>query len=521
MDEDLDLGFEAEVEGIPEEDFDIDDRELPLTRDKRNNEAFLEIQVDDITPIITENCIGAWDADTVIFRACSAQQTSRIKVTLKSDPSVSFEFENVTAFKGRSKKGITAGSWLHAENVKREVDGQKPWAVEDFEIEDIYELKGKHEDCVKYAQKAVISKINTVKFQYRIPFVRLLLGEGRCFRHDLELVELYKGQRKAEARPIILNEVREWAVRELGAEVARDGIEADDLAEWYGAKGYMHYAKTGKFNYVVIAADKDAKNNPKLLVDPDVYNSNSSASKKGKFKFPKAMLIESADKSAGGIEAVAGKNGVHYKFYGFKGLLWQAFLVGDGADHYSCLSHLGSQLGDNSIGMGAEGAYRLLQPCKTSKEALQAVVGLMIERLPYGVQYTSHKGIQFDVDTLTYLEEYWKVAYMTKKDGDKTSLKAVAKHFGVDLSDLIGNNRYTAPVLTFIPESAETVAKQIKAKLDTIAGEFSGYSSLKKPELVDKLKGLKVEVDEVIAMFNNFYELRQELKEQFKDEKTD
>ncbi len=58
--------------------------EKPFTRDDSDNKYFPEIQVKDIRSIITEDCYGALDADTTVWKACANQEIKSIKATCSS-----------------------------------------------------------------------------------------------------------------------------------------------------------------------------------------------------------------------------------------------------------------------------------------------------------------------------------------------------------------------------------------------------------------------------------------------------
>lgn len=473
-----------------------------FVRDDSDNKLFPEIQVKDIRDIITEDCVGHYDADTMIWKACANMQNSSIVVKHKTE-GWEEELSNVTAFKGRGKS-ISKDSWLGMKNLEREVEGLPQYTLEDFEVEDKYTLKMDKDKAIEQAKIQIHLKMKQVRNQFRIPKIKLHIGEGECFRHSLDLVRPYKGNRKEASRPIILKDIRDWVKKDLNAEVAKQGYEADDRVEHMGYQGYVNWVKTGKFNHIVIASDKDAKNNPKLLADPDTYVGEDNPLK-GKFKFPQGMLIKDSQKDCGDIGIVTKKNGADYKFYGFKGLLWQAFCSGDQADNYNCLSHLGMNLG-----FGDDSAYKLLKPCKTAKEALQAVIDKFAELLPYGVQYTSHKDLELDVDTMEYMNTYFKVAYMTRSYQDTMDFYKLCKAFKVDTSKVVGNNKLTPPVRKYV--GSEDHVKELQNLLQNIIKQdMKGIKSMKKADQVPVLDGIKEKLSNID--FDSHYKMVQINKE--------
>lgn len=473
-------------------------QEKPFVRDDSDNKLFPEIQVKDITPIITDDCVGHFDFDTPVWKACANMETKFIKVKHK-EGGWEEELKNISTFKGLGK-GIKKGSWLDLKNVEREVEGKEPYKVEDFEVTDHARLKMDRDKAIDQAKVQIYMKLKQLRQQFRIPRIKVHLGSGKCFRHDLDLVRPYKGNRKETSRPLILDEIRDWVVKELDHEVAKEGFEADDRIEHYGIIGYSNYLKTGKFNHIVLASDKDAKNNPKLLVDPDTHTGEDNPLK-GKFKFPQAMLILDSSKDCGDIGIIQKTNSADYKFYGFKGLLWQAFLSGDGADNYNSLTHL-----KQNLNFGDESAYRLLKPCKTSKEALQVTIDKFAELLPYGVQYVSHKGEELDVDTMTYMNTYFKVAYMTRSYNDQMDFYKLCEAMKVDTSKIVNNNLLTPPQKVYVGN--ESHVEEVEGKINEILKDkMKGFKTLKKADAAARIDEIK-EILESIS-FESHYEMQQ------------
>lgn len=452
----------------------------PFVKDNSDNKVFKDYQIDDITPLITDDCIGIMDSDTMVYEACSNQERRFITITHKEE-GWSEELAGVEVFRGKGK-GIKPDSWLGRKNLERDVEGLEPYTLEDFEVEAGHVLKVSEDKAIKDIKIQIFTKLKTIRLQYNIPRIKVVLGEGRCFRNDLPLCREYKGKRKETLRPILLSKIRKWVIEsgEIDSELAPKGIEADDLVENYSNIGYTNYRHTGKFNYILIASDKDAMNNPKILVNPDTHSGEKNPLR-GKFKFPKAMLIEATDRSYGDIEIIQKEKSTDFKFIGFKGLLWQAFLSGDSADNYNCLSHL-----QQGLNFGDESAYRLLKPCTSAKESLQEVINKFAELLPYGVQYTDFNGVEHDVDTITYMNSYFLTAYMQKKPNDDMDFFKLCKLFKVDTSSIENNNVWSAPVEQFNIEVSETLINDIKVQLSSVLNQtLTGYSAEKK----DLLKG--------------------------------
>ena len=491
-------------------------QEKVFIRDDSDNKLFTSIQVKDITSIITDDCVGAWDFDGVVYRACANMENRLIKIKHKQE---GFEevLANVTTFKGRGKK-ISETSWLGLKNVQREVEGLPPWEVEDFEITPFQELKMEKEKALEQVKIQIFLKIKQVKQQYRIPKVKLLLGGGTNFRvTDLNQVKEYKGSRQETLRPLLLKEVRQWILDELDSEYAHplaDGtkIECDDKSNIYGRLGYMNYRKTNKFDYLEISPDKDGPaQSGKLIINPDTYTGENNPLQ-GKFKFPQAMLVEATDRCAGDVELVV-KGGEkstskELKGFGFKFLMFQAILGKDQADFYNCFGDLGISLGDVE-------AYKILKPCKTAKDVLQACLDTAYEKLPYGVQYTSHKGEVLDVDTLTYLNEYFRTAYMLRSEKDDMDLFKLCEAFKVDTSKIVNNNRYTPPKKVFVGNE-EKLLESVRVIQKVLKETMKGLKSMKKTDAAVQIDLIKEQLESVLDI-ESHYEMKQELKPQFAD----
>lgn len=478
----------GDVNSKEEEDFGFGDNTGKVyTRDKSENKLFKDIQVQDISSLIDEDTLFYYDFDTPIYKICSNLETKQIKVTLKSDKSVSEVVKNITTFRGRSTKNISENSWLGIKNVDRELLGKEPWGLEDFTVEEFQTLKYDSEDeAFEQAKKELYKGLKKVRAQYLIENIKLVIGSGDNFRNKLPLCRPYKGNRDNTLRPLMLKRVRQWVVSELGAVDVKprpDGemIEADDYCEFWGAKGIESYRKTGKFKYGVIASDKDAMNSGKLLINADLHTGEGNPLR-GKFKFPKPMLIQSTDKCVGDLELVIKGTKTatkEVKGYGFKFLMYQALLGQDQADNYNAISHLGKfDFGDLS-------AYQALKPCTTPKECIEKCLEVFTELLPKGVQYYDFEGNEHNIDTMSYMDMYFRVAYMTRSEVDSMDFYKLCNAFKVDYSHLVDN--HIEKVLPLAPEDKiREVVKYTEQRLEDI-GKLLLNQKGKKDDLTDRM----------------------------------
>lgn len=510
------MGFKVDTKGSSksnsayEQDENKEGENKPFVKNTEDNKIFPEIQVKDINTLIHEKTVGKMDSDTMLYQAASNVETKYIVVKhLKED--VSVELKGIREFKGLTKE-ISSTSWLGVENEKRKINKLPLWKVDDFEVTPQAKLKYPKEKAIEQAKISVYTKLKNIRLQYGIQNIDLVMGEGDNFRHELPLCKPYKGNRTETLRPIILKDIRQWAMDEMGGELAQpraDGnmVEADDLVEYYGSLGYQSYRKTGKFDYVVIASDKDAMGNPKLLINPDTYTGEGNPLR-GQYKLPQTMLIEASDKTEGGIDLVVTGTKKEIKGYGLKWIAYQSFLGEDSADNYSALKHLGRK-----FNYGVVSAYEDLVNTSTPKEVLQKAVDVFAELLPYGVQYTTYDGRKMDVDTMTYMDTYFKVAYMLRSSKDTMDFYKLCEVFTVDTSKIVGNNTMTPPQRTFMKDTAENKVESLKELCEDVLPELKGYKSLKKDLLVGRLDTISNKLDTLLDKFEGFYEMKQFKKE--------
>ena len=475
-----------------------------FVRDLADNTLFPEIQVSDISSVTDSNTRWKLDGDGIVWKACSSVETLYI-IAKHIETGLEVELDGVTQFKGLGKN-ISTSSWMGVENIKREVQGLPLYSPEDFEVTQHNRLNYKTEDkAFEQVQIMIRTKLKNIREQFQINNIDFCIGEGECFRDRLDLSESYKGKR-SPLRPIVLKRARKWVLEVLKGELAPEDFENDDYVEWYGNIGWNDYKKTGIFSYGCIAEDKDSLSNPKLLINFGTHAGKDNP-KKGQFKFPKAWLIKDASFGAGGLDLVV-KSKKELKGYGLLWLIAQAFLIGDTADCYNAIKHLPPKLKEG-IKYADVAAYKDFYHITDPKEALQKVVDFYLEILPYGVQYTNHKEEDLDVDTMTYMNTYFLVAYMTRSSEDKMDFYKLCKALKVDTSKIVGNNKQTVPERVYVGHQAYTEA--LKEELDTlVTAKLKSYKSLKKDALVsllDYVKGSLSSID-----FDQFYEMQQKDK---------
>lgn len=480
-------------------------------RDLSDNKLFKNIQVDDLSAITNDNTEWYLDGDGVVWKTCSSVETLYITVKNKTTGE-EFDIDNITKFKGATKN-ISENSWLGIENVKRVAKGETPYTVEDFEIEQKSRLNFTSEDkAFEQAQIMLRTKLKNLREQFQIKNIKFCIGSGECFRHSLDTVELYKGQR-SELRPILLKRVRQWVLDELNGLEAPAGFENDDFVEWHAAEGFKDFKRTGIVSKGCIGEDKDMLSNAKLLINFGVHTGEDNPNK-GKFKYPKPWLIGDSSMSVGEVDLIIKGVKNPKKECKATGLVWlvlQSFLLGDTADHYKPLQHLKHY----KTNYGDVKAYEDFVGLKTPLEVLQKVVDIYAEFFPYGIQYTSHKGEDLDVDTMTYMETYFKVAYMTRNSNDLTTFGKLCEAFKVDTSKIVNNNRYTPPTKVFVGNE-EKLLESVEVLQKVLKETMKGLKSMKKTNAAVQIDLIKEQLESILDI-ESHYEMKQELKPQFAD----
>ncbi len=486
--------------------------EKPYVRQTEDNKIFPEIQIKDITTLIDTNTKGMLDADTMVYQAASNAENKYILVEHKEDKSVVEELKGSREFKGQTKL-ISDVSWLGIQNAKRKIQELPLWTVDDFTITNKARLKKDSvKESMESAKVSIYKKLKKMRQQFGIENITLVMGSGDNFRHKLPLCKPYKGNRKQEDRPIILDELRKWVFDNLpsiNAEPRADGenVEADDVVEYYGREGYVAYRKTGIFSYIVLASDKDAFGHAKLLINPDTHSGEGNPLR-GKYKYPNAFLIEASDRSAGGVDLLIGSSKKEIKGFGLKWLIYQAILGEDSADNYSAIKHLGRK-----FNYGEVAAYEDLYALTTAKEVVQKAVDVIGGLLPYGVQYTTHDDIEMDVDTMSYCQTYFAVAYMLKSPTDKFTFYTLCDTLGVDTSAIVSNNLLSPPVSEFNKDNAENVVDGLKVVCDNLLPDLVGWKSKKKADKDEFIQTILDNVEAMKMVFPDFYHMVQNTKE--------
>lgn len=343
------------------------------------------------------------DADQVAFMCASNMEEKTIEVTNKLTGE-KLEFKNKTEFWGTTKKVISG--WLGDHNIMRELNGEEPYKKEDFEIVEKQTLVKNEKNLISH----IDWKINQLAKHLSIPIERVVvvIGDGDCFRHEFDLPERYKANRKGYLKPLMLDTAKLYLKSKYQSEVVK-GIEADDRITQYGYKGYLDYKETGFFSYVVATMDKDQKSTPSLVFDLHITGNA--------FTRPLPLIVEDDI----GAVWLDGKKGL--KGYG---LLWLAtqMLIGDDSDHVRPYQPFG-------IKFGATTCYKYLMQAQNKADVMLLVLKKYKEWFPDGVKFNSW--IDDREINLTYAQWagiIFKLVYMQRWENDDTNLKTFMQAVG-------------------------------------------------------------------------------------------
>lgn len=361
---------------------------------------------DNEIPEITEDTTLVIDFDRIAFKAAAATEKAYIIVRHKptgqnitnDDGSL---FKSRSEFWGRAKK--TLGGWL-ADNLESFGDDT---AREDFDIRDTV-VRG----TLSSAFHTASAMVSSLEEHLGSTKVLGIMGEGKNFRHDLELPEQYKSGR--QDRPLYLSDVREYLQAHYETLNVKD-LEADDYINIYQYRGYKDYQRTGHLTYVVVAEDKDALQELGMVFNPQKHDTGPDA---GKYKHTPLWIDGIGDlvvKKVGSSNKIGGS--------GFKFLCGQ-LLTGDSVDTYSPTKHAGLRYGPIK-------AAALMKSAKTPKECLEAVIEQYETWFPNGVEFVSWSGKEVKMTAVEWLNVIFLCAWMKRTKNDQTTIFTMMEKYGI------------------------------------------------------------------------------------------
>jgi len=348
---------------------------------------------------ITPDTIVIFDADQSAFLSSASNEARTIEVKHKQSGKTK-EFKTRTEFYGSAKNSI--GGWLGDQNLERETKNLKLFTKEDFTITDIQTAQP-----LEYCLSTIKNKLKSQLEHLGLEQYKCILGGSNNFRLQLPSPEQYKSNRDGMLRPLQLQDARDYILKHHNG-ILINNIEADDVLAMYGRLSYEGFLKTGKFKYIVVSFDKD-----NLTLPTFMFNSYAE---EGKLKHPVPMFV---DDGIGSLFLDKSK----VKGYGFKFKCHQ-LLIGDSSDGITPYQPFKIRFGDKS-------SYKLLQPCETKQECLQAVVDQYKIWFPEGVKFKNWDGTDIEMTTGQWLNVIYKMTHMLQSKQDKSTIFSLVKELGV------------------------------------------------------------------------------------------
>lgn len=309
--------------------------------------------------------IALFDFDIIAYRAAAAAEKRSVKITYKSSGN-SREFKTRTEFK----------KFLKEKNL--DYDESK------FIVEDV-----QRPEPVENACQIVKMQVYNIKRQIKADYTEGFVGTGdNNFRLQLDLPELYKGNREESLRPLLLDDAKKYVLSKFpGEKVA--GIESDDMLVIRS-----HEFLAAGHKPVVITLDKDQWG----CVGTSYYDWTKEDAK----------VIDVP--AFGYVEHIKEKNktvGLGLNFYCFQ------MLFGDSADNYFPSDLHGKRFGEIS-------AVNLLKDCKNVNELFTVVEKQYKEWFPNPITYKTQTGSIVTKDYKDILELYHSACYMLRYRNDTT-----------------------------------------------------------------------------------------------------
>lgn len=336
-----------------------------------------------------------FDFDPILYTCGSVGETRTIKVVHRESGD-EHEFATRTAFYGHWKK--KAGGWLAEFNaVKKDENKRK---AEDFDILDV-QTPEPIQNCL-HTMKQIIKGI---KEAVGAETYYGYSGKGKVFREDVSTVLKYKGNRDNSLRPIHLDALKEYLVKNHACRVV-EVIEADDACsiDQYDAWQKWKVTRADADKKVLAYVDKDY-----LQCAGHLYNTNLADGIDSYDGFGRLYINEKDD--------VKGRGRMW---------LYQQVMNGDDSDNYFANS------ANPAMKWADKSAYNLLKDCKTDKEALEAMVKGYKTLYPAPKKIMGWRGEEIEVTWLSMLQENFTLAKMLRWREDKTDIPTLLTKLGVE-----------------------------------------------------------------------------------------
>lgn len=329
-----------------------------------------------------------WDYDYIKYSIASAGEKRTIDVVHKSSGNIK-SFDNRTAFYGHWK--TKSGGWLGDLNASRISSAKQPFKVDDFDI-----IDKQTAEPVEFILSSVKHHIENIVEKLGASYYYGYIGKGDSFRVGKSTILKYKGNRDASTKPIHLEAVENYLIEHHRAKII-EGIEVDDK--------------------VVIDCLAD-KRLTLVGEDKDYMGCDISFFNYAKMDAPQLI-------SGFGELYIDSKNTV--RGWGYIFWLFQV-MYGDSSDNY--YAHSASD-----VKWGEKSAYKLLENCRTEKEAWEKVIQGYKMLYPSPKTIKGWRGDEIVIDWRYVLNENCIMAKMMTSENYVFDLASELDTFGVAYED--------------------------------------------------------------------------------------
>lgn len=316
------------------------------------------------------------DLDTPCFAASAVCEDRSVKVT-HSPTGKQKIFKTRTEFKERlAEKGI--------------LDKQDEYTFEDIQ----------EPEPIENACQVLKSMLKNFQSTLDVEEVEFFISGKENFRDSLPLPSKYKGNRSSMIRPLLLSDVKKFAISKYKPSVCN--FEEPDDAVIYRGYDLLHKG----YKPIVVSVDKDC------LAYSGLFVFNQDKPEKGILEIPKlgSLWIDDKNKVRG------------------NGFLWYCLQisVGDRTDGFHPTEIAGVKFGEKS-------AYKLLSGCKSEEEALNVCIDLYKKWYPEPVTYKAWDGTEYTKDYKEIMQMYHRCCRMKETEFDELDLNEFCARYGVTL----------------------------------------------------------------------------------------
>jgi len=425
------------------------------------------------------------DADTILHSASISLQQSYINAKHIKSGRVK-RFENKTSFGVRGKKIIPNG-WLDSTNQEMISKGKPPFTIEDFELEECFEIKpefSNHKDAIEHGLSSIGFSVGGIKKYADSEDYRLIISGGNGnYRNGLAKTLKYKGNRTD--KPILYSELKEAMVEQYKHKIIlADHCEAEDICGWKAKEQVDLFGEDfSKWEACISFIDKDVL----MVYSPSInYNKFEEG-----FIFPSKLdcsrhlvsQIVAGDQSCDNIQGLPNLTEEVTKKFGLR----------------------------KANGCGKTTAENLIASCETEKEMYERAV--FSYQSYYGmdiVEFESWDGEKLQWTWLNFMRETSYLVKMQDFEGQLWDVEDKLKELGIDYTTKL----FPEPQKVYIGDE-ENILKTEEVIQTILNDKFKGIKSLKKTDISERLDAIK-ELLESIS-FESHYEMKQFEKEKQDD----